>query len=154
MDNQKTLITKALGRPAIFKEPEDIAELAQEYFDWADKTPIFQHKIFASQGEIIDGHTQLARPYTVAGLCAFGGMSRETWYDYAKKEKFSDIINKIEDIMRDQKFAGATTGIFNANIIARDLGLTEKAEVEHSGSIANLSEEELDARIAKLSAND
>ena len=32
--------------------------------------------------------------------------------------------------MFEQKFAGAAVGLFNANIIARDLGLTDKQEIK------------------------
>lgn len=33
----------------------------------------------------------------IAGLCVFLGISRDTWYDYAKKRKeFSDTIRNVE----------------------------------------------------------
>ena len=32
--------------------------------------------------------------------------------------------------MFEQKFAGAAVGLFNADIIARDLGLTDKQEIK------------------------
>ena len=34
-------------------------------------------------------------------------------------------------VIRTQKFEGASAGLLNANIIARDLGLSDKTELEH-----------------------
>jgi hypothetical protein len=47
-------------------------------------------------------------------------------------EDFVEVITYIEGIIRDQKYAHATVGMFNANIIARDLGLKDKKEIEVS----------------------
>ena len=35
----------------------------------------------------------------------------------------------MEEIIRQQKFEGAAANLLNANIIARDLGLADKAEI-------------------------
>ena len=48
---------------------------------------------------------------------------------------FSKVICEIKEIIRDQKFVGASAGLLNPNIIARDLGLTDKREL--SGDIEN-----------------
>jgi hypothetical protein len=41
---------------------------------------------------------------------------------------FSQVITRIEKIIYNQKFTGAASGFLNPNIIARDLGLTDKVE--------------------------
>ena len=38
------------------------------------------------------------------------------------------VIREAEEIIRRQKFEGASADLLNANIIARDLGLADKAE--------------------------
>ena len=43
---------------------------------------------------------------------------------------FSQVITRIGKIIYDQKFSGAASGFFNANIIARDLGLADKKEID------------------------
>lgn len=53
--------------------------------------------------------------------------------DYRTNEKgkyddFSEVIRVISNIMYAQKFEGASVGVFNANIIARDLGLKDSTE--------------------------
>jgi hypothetical protein len=42
---------------------------------------------------------------------------------------FIHICTYAEEVIYTHKFEGAAVGAFNANIMARDLGLSEKAEV-------------------------
>jgi hypothetical protein len=60
------------------------------------------------------------------------------------------VTQKIEDIIRTQKFEGAAADLFNVSIIQRELGLTDRADV--NVSIEAISDEALDARIAELLA--
>lgn len=41
-----------------------------------------------------------------------------------------EVTTYVEEIIRTQKFEGAAVGAFNANIIARDLGLSDKKEID------------------------
>jgi hypothetical protein len=50
-----------------------------------------------------------------------------------KNKDFSEVIHAIEEIIRTQKFEGAAVGAFNANIIARDLGMVDKKDVTSDG---------------------
>ena len=42
---------------------------------------------------------------------------------------------RAESVIRSQKFAGAAADLLNANIIARDLGLAEKKQVESKSTV-------------------
>ena len=44
---------------------------------------------------------------------------------------FLGVIDEIEAAIYTQKLEGAADGLFNSNIIARELGLTEKTENTH-----------------------
>ena len=55
---------------------------------------------------------------------------KATFAPRAKVSIFIEIIRAIDKIMFAQKFEGAASGAFNANIIARDLGLTDKSELK------------------------
>ena len=46
---------------------------------------------------------------------------------------FGEAINKITSRIENQQFEGATVGVFNANIIARKLGLVDKKDVTTNG---------------------
>lgn len=48
--------------------------------------------------------------------------------------KYADIIHAIEQEIYEDKFSGAVVGIYQHNIIARDLGLAEKTENDHNFS--------------------
>lgn len=57
-----------------------------------------------------------------------------------KAEDFLKVITRIEEIIYTQKFEGAVVGAYNANIIARDLGLREGIDQQVTGNI-HLSKE-------------
>lgn len=116
------------GRKPIFATPEDIWNASCEYFKWCEDNPLYEAKLTTFQGVSEIEHVPKMRAMTVAGLCIFLDITQETFFAYRKKEGFSEILHKIEDIIRTQKFAGAAAELLNANIIARDLGLKEQTE--------------------------
>lgn len=75
------------------------------------------------------------RAMTIQGLCNFLQIGTSTWSDYKSKDGFSDIITRVEGIIFQQKFEGASADLLNPNIIARELGLKEKSEVELKGNL-------------------
>jgi len=67
---------------------------------------------------------------TLAGLCIFLDISMETWSEWRKsRSDLSDVLARVEAIIYQQKFTGAAAEMLNANIIARDLGLSDKNEL-------------------------
>jgi len=60
---------------------------------------------------------------------------RRPQYIRENKEDFLTVITRIEEIIYEQKFTGSASGFFNANIIARDLGLADKKEVDNKLSV-------------------
>lgn len=117
------------GAPPAFESPEEMWDRAVEYFKWCEENTLNELKIFNNQGEIVSGDVPHMRAMTQAGLCSFLNIGVSTWHDYKKKDNFSEVISKIESIMYEQKFSGAAAGMLNSNIIARDLGLTDKKDV-------------------------
>lgn len=51
---------------------------------------------------------------------------------YRDAEEFSNIKKQIQEFCRSVKLDGATAGVFNPVIIARELGLTDKQQVEQT----------------------
>ena len=83
-----------------------------------------------------------ARPYTIKGLCIYLGCNERYLEQFEKSlidkedilsEDFSTVITRVREIIFTQKFEGAVIGAFNANIIARDLGLTDKKDHTSNG---------------------
>lgn len=123
------------GRDKLFTSPKILLEACIEYFEWAEAHPIFETKSYMYQGAPVQDTIPHMRALTIAGLCVFIRITQETWGQYRKLEGYSDVIKEVESMMYEQKFSGAAAGMLNANIIARDLGLVEKAEVQSSVTV-------------------
>lgn len=73
------------------------------------------------------------RAMTVSGLCIFLDISQQAWGEYRDRDGFGEVTSRVDEIIRTQKFEGASAGLLNANIIARDLGLADKSELGGAG---------------------
>ena len=71
----------------------------------------------------------LMRAMTLDGLYLFLDITRQTFDNYRERDDFFTVTMQIEATIRSQKFAGAAADLLNANIIARDLGLSDKREL-------------------------
>ena len=140
------------GRDPKFYSPEELWEDACEYFQWVENNPLIEGKAFSYEGHIVMASVPKMRAMTYEGFQVYLDMHHDTWAEYRKKEDFSAIVSKIDKIIRDQKFSGAAAGLLNANIIARDLGLSDKSELtgRDGGPIEtkDVSEHERGARVA------
>ncbi|WP_407505069.1 terminase small subunit [Elizabethkingia meningoseptica] len=146
------------GRDKLFSTPDLLWEAACEYFEHIHNNPLKEQKLFSSQGAILEGTENKLKPFTIQGLCIYLGVNTKYLYDFEDSLKgksddlskgFSEIITRIREIIYVQKFEGAAAGFFNPNIIARDLGLVDKKEVEVE---TKMSPEERTERIAVLMA--
>lgn len=131
------------GRPRRFESPEDLLNAFYEYKEWASKTP-WNKKDFIRSGEFAGQTVDLPteRPLTEWEFAIFCEMSRQGLMEYAKRPEFSVIYSRIKDEMSAQRISGGLAGAYNANLVARIDGITEKQEIEHSvsGELASLLE--------------
>lgn len=119
------------GRDKLFQTPGLLWEAACEYFEWSNDNPWYRNEAVKSGdncGTIIK--VPIERPFTMSGLCLYLGCSDGylRTFKLTASEDFLAVIEQIEKTCYTQKFEGAAVGAFNANIIARDLGLTDKSE--------------------------
>lgn len=119
------------GRNPVFELPGNLWSACCEYFDWVEANPLYEVKAFGSKDGPQTIELPKMRAMTIAGLCIFLDISTETWRAYRAKEDFSGVVARVDDIIRTQKFEGASADLLNPSIIARDLGLADKSE--HSG---------------------
>lgn len=131
------------GRDQLFENPELLREAACEFFSHIDNTPWQKSEQLKTpikkkndKGDIeVTSIIQVptARPYTLSGFCLYVGASESWWRNFRIKEGLSDdfltVIHWIETVIETQQFEGATVGAFNANIISRKQGLSEKSEM-------------------------
>lgn len=134
LGNQFWRLRTKHGRDKLFSSAAKLWEACVEYFVAVEANPLIENKV--SNGFIV--RVPKIRAMTIGGLCIFLDIGRSTWDDYKNKEQyadFSEVITRVEEIIRDQKFGGAAADLLNANIIARDLGLAEKHIQEDTGAL-------------------
>jgi len=129
------------GRNKLFETPELMWEAACEYFEWITENPLYAVDYKGKDAERVE--LPHIKPFTIHGLCLYLDCNVQYFNDFynAIKDKddelskdFSSVITRIKESIYDQKFAGASCGFYNANIIARDLGLTDKTDVTSDGA--------------------
>lgn len=112
LNNQFWKHAPSTGRKPIYENPIALETACYEYFE-----STLLRKI---------GKSKNTPPFTLAGLCVFLGITDDTWRNYKQKKDFLGVIRHVEQIIYVNKFEGAAVGMYNANIISRDLGLHEK----------------------------
>ena len=143
--NQFWKLRSKHGRDRIFQDANDMWDAACEYFQWYQDNPLKKSEAktvnigdYQSKVEIIE--LPVLRPFTIEGVCHFmdvnteylsnfeAGLKTNKGLSEAQCKDFSLVITRIRETIKHQKFEGAAAGFFNANIIARDLGLVDKKE--------------------------
>lgn len=138
LGNQFWKLRSKHGRDKLFATPELLWDAACEYFQWCDKNPWIRIDFKGKDADQVEIPT--SRPYTLTGLCLYLGCNQayfRTFKCQLPKDEidFNTIITRIEEVIETQQFEGAIVGAYNANIIARKLGLSDKAEIEQKKEI-------------------
>ena len=128
------------GVDKLFTSSKLLWDAAVEYFEWCEENPLLESKAFAYQGEITTATLPKMRALTLSGLCLYLHCNEAYFRQFKsrlteKDEDFATVITQIEQTIYNQKFQGAAADLLNANIIARDLGLSDKKEMEVIGVI-------------------
>lgn len=129
---------KKFKRPKAFETPDELWRYACEYFIYIDEHPYQKQEPIKSgdyAGSIMT--VDSIRPYTWNGLEIYlfqKGIIYDL-QDYKRNTddrytEYKEVIGAIDKVIFDQKFSGAAVGAFNANIIARELGLADNQKVE------------------------
>lgn len=118
------------GRPRKFSHPAKLLSAFQEYL--ADRR---EREIQITETEIgVVGQSSVDKtktkhiqhPLSIVDFCVFLGCSRNWWNELP--DEFLGVKNIISDYIFSYQLKGAETGQFNANIVARELGLADKKE--------------------------
>jgi|SRR5690625_31396 len=138
--NQFWKLRSKHGRDYLFASPHDMWKACCEYFQWCVDNPLIEYDFRGKDATKVE--IPKMRAFTLEGLCLYLDCNTKYFQEFernlkgkkTKKEKeFSHIITRVREIIYEQKFTGASSGLFNSSIIARDLGLRDKRELEHSG---------------------
>lgn len=129
--NKFYLLRSKHGRDRLFSDPEALWDAALEYFQYCDSNPWPEQDWVGKDAIEVTRYKKV--PYTWSGLALYCDCSINTIK--ACKDVSSDfltIFTRIEQTIYSQKLTGAANGFFNANIIARDLGLADKTQNDHT----------------------
>jgi hypothetical protein len=116
------------GRAPLFASADALWSACCEYFDWVEANPLYETRAFGSKDGPQTIRIPKMRAMTVAGLCIFLDISRQAWTEYRVREGYGDVCSRVDEVIRTQKFEGASAELLNPAIIARDLGLADKSE--------------------------
>lgn len=130
------------GRPTAYESSELLFQHCIEYIEWVHEHPFKEARLVSHQGSSVIEWMPKPRVMTIAGLCCFLGIIQQTWTNWQVKDhKFLGVCQWMNQQIYNQKFSGASSGFFNASIIARDLGLADKQELTgRNGSPLNPSQ--------------
>lgn len=136
------------GRPRKFDTVEQLETLIEGYFDYCDNY-IATKIVFDKEGEQSTVKYHFPKPYTVSGLCAYLGITRDTLSEYQKQDEFSDTIKTAKTKIEAEKIEGAMQGKYNPAITIFDLknnhNMVDKTEVDNnvSGGLNNTNKHEV-----------
>lgn len=130
----------------IMSSAEKLLEAGEEYFLWNEANPLQKCEAIKSGdncGKLVT--IPMMRVLTMEGLCMYLNMStsyfRKWEFDLKQKETLTKKENELvtalgilKEAIRRQKFEGAASNLFNANLIARDLGINDTQNIHHMGN--------------------
>lgn len=120
-----------------FEIPAEIWEYFQDYVAHVKANPIKVEDYVGKDAKLVD--RKHYKPLTWSGfeayLCVEVGIINDLDdYRYNTEGRYTEykgIIRTIGKIMFDNKFSGAAVGIYQHNIIARELGLADTQKVHN-----------------------
>lgn len=128
------LARSSAGPKPQFKDGGQLWAACCEYFEWATTNPHYEAKPFAYEGRVTLKEVPKCRAFTIQALCIFLDLSRDTWDNYSKgleggkRPGIQEVAQRVNEIIREQKFSAAAADLLNPTIISRDLGLAEKVD--------------------------
>jgi hypothetical protein len=124
--------------------PERMWELFEQYVKHEAERPMTRRDHVGKEGKPVD--TPLMVPITFEGFeCYLADLGIiNDLGDYACNQdnryaEYSPIVTRIRKNCFVQNLKGAAVGLFNANIIAKKLGLIEKTEAQINANVTQIT---------------
>jgi hypothetical protein len=122
-----------MGKNKYIETPESLFDLFKQYVHHEAENPMYKIEYVGKDGERVN--TPLQVPITFEGFECYLADKKiiNDLGDYScnKDGRYSDyatIITRIQKNCFVQNYKGASVGLFNANLIAKKLGLIAKSE--------------------------
>lgn len=144
------------GRPLSYK-PKELSEKFIEFIEWAKYHPIIvsDTEEGTKAGKKTDVTVTKTKPRLISidGFLVFIGKSKRWWaeLDNGKRgEEFSILKQHIREYCESYQTEMATTGMFNANIISRLLGLADRQELDMNAEVKGVTINVMDQETAQV----
>ena len=125
---------KKLGAPRKYETPEELMADVVEHFAEMENSYIEEDVLFHANGIVTRENKRHKRVLTLGKLFLHLGINGTTWNHWRhNRPDLVPVIEQAEQMIRENKFEGASAGIFNSLIIARDLGLRDATSTEITG---------------------
>lgn len=127
--------TRKVRPNMLFKSAEELWDACVEYFQHLKDNPHEAPKLSTFEGQATVANEPRPRVPSLWGLYAYLGIAQTTWFrwkDQKANEYRADlapVMVAIEELIKDWKFSYGATGLANANLMARDLGIGEKVDL-------------------------
>lgn len=120
------------GKDRQYPTVDEFREKCEEYISYCIENPIKEQEVvkYKDHYEIIE--LNRPRAMNIQGLCNWLDLSLQGFLNYEKRDDFVDVITRVRQIIYTYKFEHASVNMMNANIIARDLGLKDSSNVDHT----------------------
>lgn len=127
--------------------PEELWYYALAYFHYCEENPIYESQLvkYPLRTELVAVPKMRAMSLTM--LLNHAGISADEYQRVKALPEFAQVCKVIEDIIFDQKFTGAASGMLKEAMISRDLGLAEK--VDHTSSDGSMSPSAIDKELVE-----
>lgn len=133
------------GRPLSYK-PRELADKFIDYIEWAKAHPIVvgETQEGSRQGKSFDVEITKTKPrlVSISGFLVYLG-KQWSWWKELEKGKYGDAFLKVKQGVREYceyyQTEMATLDVFNANIISRLLGLSDKQELDVNADVKGVT---------------
>ncbi len=129
----KSLINVSKSGRSRYETPEKLLLAVCGYFQWVEQNPLLEGKMAFYEGNGTEYEVPHMRALTKDGLCLYLGIHRDTWGSWRRgddRKVLQPVVEWAEQYMYDQKFAGGAAGLLNPALVARDLGLVDRSQVD------------------------
>jgi len=140
---QKTIPVRAVGQPRAIESPEKLWDLFLAYVQKQSENPWLKVDYVGQKADKVI--VPLARPITMEGFECYlwdegiaHGIDQYAANRDGRYPEYVSIIKLIRQNCFKQNFEGAAVGAFNANLIARKLGIRD--QVDSSIEVRDISD--------------
>ena len=119
------------GPRPIYDDPQLVWDKFVEYFEACQDNPLLEQKIVTVDNQVKHVDLTKKRAPTKAGLCSHLEINLTTWARYGEPDHdLCSVVEAVNQIIYDDKLSAAMAGLLNSNLVARDLHLADRQEVD------------------------